>query len=221
MNLTNQIPQKGREIVGQLPPGAPGPIQVQDRLNDPAPGVDRRPATSAYRHHRLDQRPLRISQIRGIPLGRRRSHTSQSPHQPRQPRRCAATFPNTFLNPGALDDAQRLACVLRDNDGDVEAASCSAGSTGNDAWRYRRTRSVIASHAPSVSDPTAWATSMGSKISSSPPPILKLFRLGEFLVLRMIAVKSWYNRNVSLVSGDCPDDGNVRATCGTAWGMRG
>lgn len=50
----------------------------------------------AYRHQRLDQRPLLVGQVGRIALGGR-SHAAQSPHLPRQSRRHAANFPNTFL----------------------------------------------------------------------------------------------------------------------------
>ena len=52
----------GREISGQIPPGAAGAVQVQDRLNDPPPD----PLGGQMRHDHL---PLGIGQVTGITPG--------------------------------------------------------------------------------------------------------------------------------------------------------
>ena len=62
----------GREVAGQIPPGASGAVQVQDRLHDPAGRPDPRPPPAA-RHIpgqvRGDHLPLRIGQVTGIAPG--------------------------------------------------------------------------------------------------------------------------------------------------------
>jgi hypothetical protein len=70
----------GREIGGQVPPAAPGPVQVQDGLGDPAHRPDPRPAPPAghvVRQVRRDHLPLGIGQVTGIAPGPRtpRAHT--------------------------------------------------------------------------------------------------------------------------------------------------
>jgi len=61
-----------REVRGQVPPGAPGPVHVQDRLHDPAQRPDPRSAPP-LRHHggqvRGDNLPLDIGQVTGIAPG--------------------------------------------------------------------------------------------------------------------------------------------------------
>jgi hypothetical protein len=59
----------GREVGGQVPPGAPGAVQVQDRLADPPPGPDPGPSPPpGYlgRQVRCDHLPLGIAQVTGI-----------------------------------------------------------------------------------------------------------------------------------------------------------
>src|SRR5664279_2575347 len=83
-----EVPVHGvprREVVRQLPPRASRAIHVQDRLNDPPAWVDRRAAATAQWHHRLNQRPLLIGQIRGMRAGEEdrtphRDHTSRTSH---------------------------------------------------------------------------------------------------------------------------------------------
>jgi hypothetical protein len=61
-----------REVRGQVPPGAPGPVHVQDRLGDPAQWPDPRPAPAAWRSRgqvRHDDLPLSIGQVAGIAPG--------------------------------------------------------------------------------------------------------------------------------------------------------
>ena len=60
----------------QRPPGTSGAVDIQDRLNDPAAGVLGRSTTGLDRHHRLDQRPLLIGQVRGIPARGGRVHVT-------------------------------------------------------------------------------------------------------------------------------------------------
>lgn len=64
------------------PPDREDPRQFVEATStlDPPAGRDRRPTARAYRHHRLDQRPLLIGQVGGIALGRK-SHASQSLHR--------------------------------------------------------------------------------------------------------------------------------------------
>ena len=62
----------GREVRGQVPPRAPGPVQVQDGLDDPAPRPDPRPSPPPRpirRQMQRDDLPLRISQVTGIAPG--------------------------------------------------------------------------------------------------------------------------------------------------------
>jgi hypothetical protein len=62
----------GREVRGQVPPRAPGPVQVQDRLHDPADRPDSRPAPPPGLlswHVRGDDLPLGIGQVTGIAPG--------------------------------------------------------------------------------------------------------------------------------------------------------
>src|SRR6266700_355455 len=62
----------GREAVRQVPPGAPGPVQVQDRLDDLAQRPDPGPAAPARnvrRQVRGDDLPLGIGQVTGIAPG--------------------------------------------------------------------------------------------------------------------------------------------------------
>ena len=62
----------GREVGGQVPPGASGPVQVQDRLDDPARRPDPRPAPPPGPlggQVRGDYLPLGIGQVTGIAPG--------------------------------------------------------------------------------------------------------------------------------------------------------
>ena len=61
----------GREIGRQVPPGAPGPVHVQDGLHDAAGRPYRRPAASAgdiFRQARDDDLPLSVGQVTGVAL---------------------------------------------------------------------------------------------------------------------------------------------------------
>jgi hypothetical protein len=61
-----------REVGGQVPPGAPGPVQVQDRFHDPPGRPDPGPAPVAgdlARQVRGDHLPLRVGQVTGIAPG--------------------------------------------------------------------------------------------------------------------------------------------------------
>jgi hypothetical protein len=61
-----------REVRGQVPPGAPGPVHIQDGLDDPPrrpdPGPPRRPGP-LRRQMRGDDLPLSIGQVAGIAPG--------------------------------------------------------------------------------------------------------------------------------------------------------
>ncbi len=62
----------GRVVRGQVPPGAPGPVHVQDRLDDQAQRPDPGPAAPARnvrRQVRGDDLPLGIGQVTGIAPG--------------------------------------------------------------------------------------------------------------------------------------------------------
>ena len=61
----------GREIRGQVPPGASGPVHVQDALHDAAGRPYRRPAAPAgdiFRQARGDDLPLGLGQVAGVAL---------------------------------------------------------------------------------------------------------------------------------------------------------
>ena len=61
-----------QEAVGQVPPGAPGPVQVQDRLDDRPQRPDPRPAAPPGHlsgQVRGDDLPLGIGQVTGIAPG--------------------------------------------------------------------------------------------------------------------------------------------------------
>jgi hypothetical protein len=76
----------GREVLRQLPPGAPGPDHVEDRVHDPPPRMLL--PSPALRSHprrwqqRLDQSPLLIRQIRRIPTPRTTHAGAQRPLPP-------------------------------------------------------------------------------------------------------------------------------------------
>lgn len=62
-----------REVVRQGPPRTPCPVHIQDRLHDPPARMLGRATAGLDRHHRFDQRPLLIDQVRGTGArGRRR-----------------------------------------------------------------------------------------------------------------------------------------------------
>jgi hypothetical protein len=64
----------GREVGRQVPPGAPGPVHVQDGLHDPAGRPDAGPAPPAgnvCRQVRDDHLPLGVGQVTGIAPGLR------------------------------------------------------------------------------------------------------------------------------------------------------
>jgi hypothetical protein len=98
----------------QIPPGAPGPVQVQDRLDDPPPGPDPRPAPPpgpVWGQVRGDHPPLSIAQVRPW-------------------RFCGSWNPRYLRNPGARRPAQRCGthCVRR---------------VGDRLFRLRSTRAML------------------------------------------------------------------------------
>ena len=64
----------GWEVLRQLPPGAPGPYHVEDRVHDPTPRMLLPPPAlrshPRRRQQRLHQRPLLVRQVRRIPTPR-------------------------------------------------------------------------------------------------------------------------------------------------------
>jgi hypothetical protein len=98
-----EIPVHGvpwRKVVRQLPPRAPRPVRVQVCLDDAPPRMDRRAATAAHRHHRLDQRPLLIGQVRGVAGRGRRPHASHWPHWSQQSTQARRDLSQHVLRPG-------------------------------------------------------------------------------------------------------------------------
>ena len=74
----------GREVRRQVPPGAPGPVQGQDRIDDPPQRPDARPAPAAglgCGQVRRDHLPLRVGQVTEIPPGWARTVGTRGPRR--------------------------------------------------------------------------------------------------------------------------------------------